>query len=156
MPRLLQHSPACILPSRLLTCRPTKFLPYPTITSHQTLENYLRGQNHSADPHAGFRGSIILEAQLLTSVGGDAALDTARAELGVRVRDALEGAGRSRVRGPAEGDVADDGVADHVAVGRVDGLGAAVLEDGRLDEELCVLASVDAGVDGVKVAAVRG
>lgn len=98
----------------------------------------------------------LLEAQLLASVGGDAALDAARAELGVRVRDAREGALGGRVGGPAEVDVVDDGVADDVAVGRVDGLGAAVLEDGRLDQELGVLAGVDACVDGGEVAAVGG
>lgn len=79
------------------------------------------------------RGSIvieILEAQLLASVSGNAALDAARAELGVRVRDACEGSLGGRVGGPAEVDVVDDGVSDLVAVGRVDGLGAAVLEDG--------------------------
>lgn len=105
------------------------------------------------------RGSIvigILEAQLLASACGDAALDAARAELGVRVRDAREGSLGGRVLGAAEADVVDDGVSDHVAVGRVDGLGAAVLEDGRLDQELGAHAGVDAGVDGREVAAVRG
>lgn len=70
-----------------------------------------------------------LEAQLLAGVGGNAALDAARAELGVRVRDAREGSLGGRVLGTAEIDVVDDGVSDHVAVGRVDGLGATVLED---------------------------
>lgn len=105
------------------------------------------------------RGTIViesLEAQLLASVGGDAALDAARAELGVRVRDAREGSLGGRVLGAAEADVVDDGVSDHVAVGRVDGLGAAVLEDGRLDQELGAHAGVDAGVNGREVAAVRG
>lgn len=97
-----------------------------------------------------------LEAQLLTSIGGDAALDGARAKLGVRVRDAREGTLGSGIGRIAEADVADDGVADHVAVGRVDCLGAAVLEDGGLDQELCVLAGVDAGADRGEVAAARG
>lgn len=98
----------------------------------------------------------ILEAKLLASAGGNAALDAARAELGVRVRDAGEGSLGGRVLGAAEADVVDDGVSNHVAVGRVDGLGAAVLEDGGLDQELGAHAGVDAGVDGVEIAAVRG
>lgn len=102
------------------------------------------------------RSISILEAQLLASAGSDAALDAARAKLGVRVRDALESSGGGRVGGASEGDVADDGVADSVAVGRVDCLGAAVLEDGRLNQQLGAHAGVDAGVDGVEVAAVFG
>jgi hypothetical protein len=97
-----------------------------------------------------------LEAKLLAGVGSDAALDAARAELGVRVRDALEGPTGGRVGGAPEADVVDHGVADAVAVGRVDGLGSAVLEDGRLDEELGAHAGVDAGADGGEVAAVFG
>lgn len=98
----------------------------------------------------------VLEAQLLASAGSDAALDAARAELGVRVRDALESSGGCRVGGASKGDVTDNGVADCVAVGRVDCLGAAVLEDGGLNEQLSSHAGVDASVNGVEVAAVFG
>lgn len=98
----------------------------------------------------------ILEAQPLAGVSSDTALDTARAELGVGVRDALEGSGGGRVGGASEVDVADDGIANLVAVGRVDGLGSAVLENRRLDQKLSAHAGVDAGVNRREVAAVFG
>ena len=87
-----------------------------------------------------------LEGQGLASRGDDGSLDAAGAELAVRVRDRLEGAGRGRVGGAAEGDVADDGVANLVAVVAEDGLGGARLEDAALDEELGAHAGVDAAV----------
>jgi hypothetical protein len=87
-----------------------------------------------------------LEGQSLASRGDDGSLDAAGAELAVRVRDRLEGAGRGRVGGAAEGDVADDGVADLVAVVAEDGLGGARLEDAALDQELGAHAGVDAAV----------
>lgn len=143
---------------KIVACRYAALSFHPKVPPHKTSEDCPRGQDHSADPHASPKGRTIitLEAELLSGAGGDAALDAARAELGVRVRDAREGPLGGRVGGPAEVDVVDDGVADHVAVGRVDCLCAAVLEDGRLDQELRVLAGVDAGVDGGEVAAVRG
>lgn len=90
--------------------------------------------------------SVHLERQSLAGGSLDGSLDAAGAELGVRVGDRLQSSGGGRVGAAAEVDVADDGVAGLVAVGTLDGLGGAGLEDAALDQELSTLASVDAAV----------
>lgn len=84
-----------------------------------------------------------LESKLLAGVGRDGALDVGGSEKRVAVRDLGEGSGRGRVGAAAEADVSHDGVPGGVAVGVVDGLGAARLEDAALHEELGSLARVD-------------
>jgi hypothetical protein len=103
---------------------------------------------------AGFKLSH-LEAELLASVSSNTSLDISRPKQRVAVRDAGKFSGRSRVGAATEGNILNHCVSNGVAVGALDGLGGAGLEDGRLDEELGSHAGVDATVSELVVVVVE-
>lgn len=90
-------------------------------------------------PHAPQAPLVLphcLEGKVGASRGGDRGLGAARSEEAVAVRDAGEGSFGGRVGAAAESDVVRHGISGGVAVGEVDGIVTAALEDGALDEDL--------------------
>jgi hypothetical protein len=80
-----------------------------------------------------------LEAEVVANLALNSGLDLGAAQLGVRVRNSLEGTGKGGVGAGSEVVVVGDGVA---GISRVKGLGDAG-EDVALDEDLGTITGVD-------------